>query len=190
MRNLFGMRRVLGLPTWQLLVVLVGVSAAFRAALAETIPTPWIAPDELIYAELGRAFWRTGHLTLFGEPTRFFSFVSPVLAGLPLSLHDRETGYRLLQALQAVVMSLAAVPVYLWARSFVSRGWALVAAAFALVPPSLAYSGLVMTEVGFYPAFVLAAWAIRRGGRRCGRSQRSSCSARCACRASSSASRT
>jgi hypothetical protein len=156
------MRRVLGLPTWQLLVVLVGVSAAFRAAAAETIPTPWIAPDELIYAELGRAFWRTGHLTLFGEPTRFFSFVSPVLAGLPLSLHDLETGYRLLQALQAVVMSLAAVPVYLWARSFVSRGWALVAAALVLVPPSLAYSGLVMTEVAFYPAFVLAAWAVWR----------------------------
>jgi hypothetical protein len=156
------MRRVLGLPTWQLLVVLVGVSAAFRASAAETIPTPWIAPDELIYAELGRAFWRTGHLTLFGTPTQFFSFVSPVLAGLPLSLHDRETGYRLLQALQAVVMSIAAVPVYLWTRSFASRGWALVAAALALVPPSLAYSGLVMTEVAFYPAFVLAAWAVWR----------------------------
>jgi hypothetical protein len=162
MRNLPGMRRVLGLPTWQLLVVLVGVSAAFRATFAETIPTPWIAPDELIYAELGRAFWSTGHLTLFGQPTRFFSFVSPVLAGLPLSLHDRETGYRLLQTLQAVVMSLAAVPVYLWARSFVTRGWGLVAAALALVPPSLAYSGLVMTEVAFYPAFVLAAWAVWR----------------------------
>ena len=156
------MRRVLGLPTWQLLVVLVGVSAAFRAAFAEAIPTPWIAPDELIYAELGRAFWRTGHLTLFGEPTRFVSFVSPVLAGLPLSLHDREMGYRLLQTLQAVVMSLAAVPTYLWARSFASRGWALVAAALALVPPSLAYSGLVMTEVAFYPAFVLATWAVWR----------------------------
>jgi hypothetical protein len=156
------MRRVLGLPTWQLLVVLVGISAAFRASAAETIPTPWIAPDELIYAELGRAFWRTGHLTLFGTPTQFFSFVSPVLAGLPLSLHDPETGYRLLQALQAVVMSLAAVPVYLWTRSFASRGWALVAAALALVPPSLAYSGLVMTEVAFYPAFVLAAWAVWR----------------------------
>ena len=162
MRNLFGMRRVLGLPTWQLLVVLVGVSAAFRASAAETIPTPWIAPDELIYAELGRAFWRTGHLTLFGEPTRFFSFVSPVLAGLPLSLHDRETGYRLLQALQGIVMSLAAVPVYLWARALVSRGWALLAATLALVPPSVAYSGLVMTEVAFYPAFVLAAWAVWR----------------------------
>jgi hypothetical protein len=155
-------RRVLALPTWQLLVALIGVSAALRLWAAEAIETPWIAPDELIYAELGRAFWRTGQLTLFGEPTRFFSFVSPVLAGLPLSLEDREAGYRLLQALQAIVMSLAAIPTYLWARAFVTRGWALLAALLALVPPSLAYAGLVMTEVAFYPAFVLAAWALWR----------------------------
>jgi hypothetical protein len=155
-------RRVLRLPTWQLLVALVGISAAFRLWAAEAVATPWIAPDELIYAELGRAFWRTGHLTLFGEPTRFFSFVSPVLAGLPLSLDDRDAGYRLLQTIQAVVISLAAIPAYLWARAFVTRGWALVAASLALVPPSLAYAGLVMTEVAFYPAFVLAAWAVWR----------------------------
>lgn len=156
------MRRVLGLPTWQLLVALVGISAALRLWAAEAVETPWIAPDELIYAELGRAFWRTGHLTLFGEPTRFFSFVSPVLAGLPLSLEDREAGYRLLQTIQAVVISLGAIPAYLWARAFVTRGWALLAAVLALAPPSLAYAGLVMTEVAFYPAFVLAAWAVWR----------------------------
>src|SRR6266540_1182973 len=156
------MRRVLALPTWQLLVALLGVSAALRVWAADTIPTPWIVPDELIYAELGRAFWRTGHLTLFGHDTQFCSLLSPVLAGLPLSLDDREAGYRLLQALQAVVMSLAAVPTYLWARAFVTRGWALAAAALALVPPSLAYAGLIMTEVSFYPAFVLATWAVWR----------------------------
>jgi hypothetical protein len=155
-------RRLTALPTWQLLVALIGLSAALRLWAAEAIETPWIAPDELIYAELGRAFWRTGHLTLFGEPTRFFSFVSPVLAGLPLSLEDREAGYRLLQALQAIVVSVAAVPTYLWARAFVTRGWALGAAALALVPPSLAYAGLIMTEVAFYPAFVLAAWGVWR----------------------------
>ena len=37
--------------------------------------------------------------------------------------------------------------------------WALVAAALTLALPGLAYSGLVMTEVVFYPVFVLAAWA-------------------------------
>ena len=56
-------------------------------------------------------------------------------------------------------MSLAAVPVFLWGRSLMAPRWALVAAALTLALPGLAYSGLVMTEVVFYPVFVLAAWA-------------------------------
>ena len=58
------------------------------------------------------------------------------------------------------MISLAAVPVYFWARSVVPRRWALVAAALTLALPGLAYSGLVMSEVEFYPALVLAAWAM------------------------------
>jgi hypothetical protein len=156
------MRRLAAQPTWKLLLVLIGVSAALRAWAGEAIPTPWIAPDELIYAELGRNLWATGHLTLLGYDTGYFSFLYPAFAGLPLSLDDRQTGYDLLRALQAIAMSLAAVPVYLWGRELVSRRWALVAAALALAPAGLAYSGLVMTEVAFYPLFVVAAWALAR----------------------------
>jgi hypothetical protein len=155
-------RRVAAQPTWKVLLVLIGISAALRAWAAEGIATPWIAPDELIYAELGRSFWATGHLSLLGQSTGFFSFVYPALAGLPLSLSGRQSGYDLLRAVQPVAMSLTAVPVYLWGREVVSRGWALVAAALALAPVGLAYSGLVMTEVAFYPLFVLAAWALAR----------------------------
>ena len=156
------MRRLFGYPAWALLAALVALSTAFRAWAALTVPTPWIAPDELIYGMLGRALWQTGHLDLLGHPISFFSFVYPALAGLPLSLGDRQLGYDLLKVLQAIVMSLTAVPVYLWGRELTSRGWALLAAALALAPPGLAYSGLIMTEVAFYPAFVVAAWAIAR----------------------------
>jgi len=156
------MRRLLGYPTWALLAALVALSAAFRTWAALTVPTPWIAPDELIYGMLGRALWQTGHLDLLGHPISFFSFVYPALAGLPLSLGDRQLGYDLLKVQQAIVMSLTAVPVYLWGRELTSRGWALVASALALATPGLAYSGLIMTEVAFYPAFVVAAWAIAR----------------------------
>jgi hypothetical protein len=157
-----GVRRLAAQPTWKILLVLVGLSAALRAWAGEAIPTPWIAPDELIYAELGRSLWATGHLTLLGYDTGYFSFLYPAFAGLPLSLDDRQTGYDLLRAMQAVAMSLAAVPVYFWGRQLVSRGWALVAAALALAPAGLAYSGLVMTEVAFYPLFVVGAWALAR----------------------------
>src|SRR6266542_3186691 len=154
--------RPLAQPTWKILTVVVGISAALRLWAADGISTPWIAPDELIYADLARSFWQTGHFELFEEPVALFSVVYPVFAGIPLSLADRVAGYDLLKALQAVAMSLTAIPVYLWGRELVSRGWALVAAVLALALPSLAYSGLIMTEVAFYPVFVLAAWALAR----------------------------
>src|SRR6266508_1116905 len=154
--------RPLAQPTWKILTVVVGISAALRLWAADGISTPWIAPDELIYADLARSFWQTGHFELFEEPVALFSVVYPVFAGIPLSLADRIAGYDLLKALQAVAMSLTAIPVYLWGRELVSRGWALVAAVLALALPSLAYSGLIMTEVAFYPVFVLAAWALAR----------------------------
>ncbi|MHB8641876.1 MAG: hypothetical protein ACYDA3_03180 [Gaiellaceae bacterium] len=154
--------RPLAQPTWRTLLALVGVSAVLRAWASGSIPTPWIAPDELIYADLGRSFWQTGHFELFGHPVALFSAVYPVLAGLPLSLHDRVAGYETLKILQAVAMSLTAVPVFLWGRELVPRKWALVAATLALALPSLAYSGLVMTEVAFYPTFVVAAWTVAR----------------------------
>src|SRR5438552_3899354 len=40
------------------------------------------------------------------------------------------------------------------------RGYALLAAALTLAAPGLAYSGLVMTELLFYPLLTLAAWAM------------------------------
>src|SRR5205085_6674800 len=68
-------------------------------------------------------------------------------------------GYTLLKLLQALVMSLAAMPVYAWARPLAGRAWALVAAALTLALPALAYSGLIMSEVEFLPVSALAGWA-------------------------------
>ncbi len=144
------------------LAALVGLSTALRWWAAARIPTPWIAPDELLYGLLGRSLWEHANLHLLGEPTRFFSLVTPALVGAPLRLGNLETGYELLKGLQALTMSLAAVPVYLWGRSFLGRSSALVAAALTVAIPGLVYSGLIMTEVAFYPAFLLAAWAIAR----------------------------
>jgi hypothetical protein len=142
------------------LIVLVALSTALRALAAENIPGPWIAPDEIVYSLLGRGLWQHGSLTILGGPTPYYSFLFPAFVGLPLTIGGTGFGYELLKVLQALVMSLAAVPVYLWGLSFMARRWALLAAALALAVPGLAYSGLVMTEVLFYPLLTLAAWAI------------------------------
>jgi hypothetical protein len=126
------------------------------------VSVPWVAPDEMIYGLLGRSLYQSGSLTILGGPTPFYSALVPTFVGLPLSLGDLQFGYGLLKVLQALVMSLTAVPVYLWGRSLVGPRWALLAAALTLAVPALVYSGLIMTEVLFYPLFVLVAWAMAR----------------------------
>jgi Dolichyl-phosphate-mannose-protein mannosyltransferase len=139
---------------------LVLASTALRAWAGRAVTTPWISPDEPAYALLGRSLYATGRLRILNGPTGFLSATAPALFGLPLSLGNLELGYSIAKLVDASVMSLAAVPVYLWGRSLVSRGWALVAAALTLALPGLAYSGLLMTEVVFYPVLVCAAWSL------------------------------
>ncbi len=149
-------------PGWLALALLIASSTALRAWGAFLVPVPWIEVDETLYAKLGESLYRHGSLELLGAPTGVYTVVYPALVGLPLVLGGLGDGYHALKVLQALTMSLAAVPVYCWTRSLASKWAALVAAALTLAVPGLAYSGLVMTEVAFYPLFVLAAWASAR----------------------------
>jgi hypothetical protein len=141
---------------------LVLVSAVLRAWGALAVPSPWYTPDEQVYSALGRSLYAHGRFEILGETPDFFGLVYPALVGLPLSLSNVELGYDLLRVLQTVVMSLVAIPVYLWGRELVPPRWALVAAALSLAAPGLAFTGFVMTEVAFYPVLCLAAWAMAR----------------------------
>ena len=150
------------IPSWAALGALIVLSTGLRGLASRSVVGPWISPDETVYSLLGQSLYRDGTLSILGEPTAFYSLVVPALVGPFLSFHDLALGYAILKPFQAFVMSLAAVPVYCWARSVVSRGWALAAAALTVAVPGLVYSGLVMSEVAFYPILTLAAWAIAR----------------------------
>lgn len=136
--------------------LLVLVSAAFRTWAAWLVPAPWFSADETIYSLLGQGLYREGKLAILGGPTGFFSLVWPAIAGLPLSLGDLGLGYRILRVVEPLLMSLAAIPAYLWARRAGAGTWALVAAALTLALPALGYSSFVMTEVVYYPLVTLA----------------------------------
>jgi dolichyl-phosphate-mannose-protein mannosyltransferase len=146
----------------RILAALIALSTVLRAIAGLQVPTPWIAADEMIYAELGRSLWETGHLGILGQDAPFYSLVHPALIGLPLALFDTGFGYDVARVLQALVMSLTAVPVFLWGSRLISERWALGAAALTLTIPGFAYSGLLMTETVFLPAMTLAAWAMWR----------------------------
>ncbi len=117
------------------LIVLVAASAAGRFAAALGVLGPWIAPDEMAYAILGRSFWETGDTRLFGLPGGWYGFY-PYFAGLPLASFGPATGLIVLKAVQAVLVSLTAVIVYFWTQRLVSQWWALSAAAMSVAMPA------------------------------------------------------
>jgi hypothetical protein len=141
---------------------LVLASAAARFALSRGVAAPWIAPDEQLYGLLGRALVHGDGLTILGETVPYYSLLYPLLVGLPFAGVEVSTGVTGAQALQALLMSATAVPVFVWARPLAGARWSLVAAGLAVLIPGLAYSGLLMSEALYYPAAVLAAWALAR----------------------------
>jgi len=138
------------------------LSTVARAWAARSFTAPWIAPDEMLYALIGESLWETGTLTVRGLETPYYSLFYPALVGLPLSVGTLPDGIRVAQAVQALVMSLAAVPVFLWGRRFLSDVGALAAAVLTLAVPALAYSGLLMSEALYYPLVTVALVALAR----------------------------
>jgi hypothetical protein len=72
------------------------------------------------------------------------------------------TAFVAAKAINTVLMTLACVPLYLWARRLVSEGFALAAAVLLLLLPAFAYTGTIMTENAFLPLFLLALYALAR----------------------------
>jgi hypothetical protein len=149
------MRRPADLPIWLWLAALVVASAAVRVVLAEKIAAPWIMVDELIYSELAKSFATHGTFEIRGVPAAGYGFVYPILIAPAWRLfHATTTAYDAAKAIDAAVMSLAAIPAYLLGRRALSAHGALAVAALAVLVPSMLYTGTLMTENAFYPLFL------------------------------------
>ncbi len=120
----------------------------------------WIMPDEAIYAERALGFWRHFTLPVLHGQGAGYSVLYPIVAGIPLAVGSVSRGYDTLKLLQALVMSLTAVPLFWYGRRVMSNGYALLAGTLAVSSPLLIYSGLVMTEVLYYPLTAFALLAI------------------------------
>jgi hypothetical protein len=139
---------------------LVVVSTAVRFGLSRGVDAPWIAPDEQLYGLLGRSLVAGDGLTVLGERIPYYSLVYPLLVGLPFAWTGLEEGVRTVQLLQALAMSLTAVPVFLWTRPVAGSRWALAGAGLTVLIPGLVYSGLFMSEALYYLVATLAVWAL------------------------------
>jgi hypothetical protein len=118
-------------------------------------------PDEAIYAQRGLDLWHHLELPILNGQGAGYSILYPALAGLPLAASSLAHGYAWLKVVQALVVSLSAVPVFVYGRRLMPDGYALLAAALTVASPMTLYSGFVMTEVLYYPlaAFALLAMA-------------------------------
>ena len=150
-------------PAWTWLAVIVGASIAFRAWLGSRMPAPFIFTDELLYQEGARSLAAGAGFLVRDEPFGVVSVLYPLLLAPSYLLFDSlPDAYAAARTINAVVMSLAAIPAYLIARRLLPAGLSVLAAALAVALPSLAYTGTLMSENAFYPAFLLAAWALLR----------------------------
>ncbi len=140
------------------LAAVVVLSAAVRIALARRMPAPWIMVDELIYSELGKSVAADGRFLVRGVPSSGYGFVYPVLLAPAFRLYASiPDAYAAAKAINACVMSLAAVPAYLLARRLLTPWLSVAAAALSVAIPSMLYTGTLMTENAFYPVFLLGA---------------------------------
>jgi hypothetical protein len=141
------------------LVGMIAVAVAVRIVLSWQVATPWILVDEFLYSELAKSFAERGELLVRELPFGRLGVLYPVLISPAWLFDSMATTYGLAKSINAVLMCLAAMPVYLWARRLVSPTLSLVAAALVLLLPAYVYTGNIMTENAFFPAFVLALYA-------------------------------
>jgi len=132
-----------------------------RIWLNGRVQAPWIMADELAHSEMAKSFANGDGLEVRGLPS-YARTLYPVLISPAWLADSVETAFAAAKAINTVLMTLACIPLYLWARRLVSEGWALASAALLLLLPAFAYTGTIMTESAFLPLFVLALWAFAR----------------------------
>lgn len=149
--------RVASVPVWAWLAAIVAVSIVVRYVLARRDPSPWIFVDEVIYSELGRSFASDFEFSIRGFASNAYGFVYPALIAPSYALFDSlAEAYGAVKITNVVVMSLTAVPVYYIARRLMRTPYALGAAVLSIAIPAMTYTGVVMTENAFYPAFAFS----------------------------------
>ncbi len=155
--------RVGRVPAWAWLTAIVVGSSLLRLWLVRGMVAPFVFVDELIYSELAKSLADGGGYAIREVPTSGYSLVYPALIAPAWALFDDGvTAYNAAKSINAVVMSLAAVPTYLLAVRVARPPAALVAAVIAVAVPSMAYTATITTESLFYPLALCVALALVR----------------------------
>ena len=109
--------RAVAIPAGLWLTAIVVCSIVVRVALGHRMVAPWIMVDELVYSELAKNVAAHGEFLVRGVPSHGYGFVYPVLISPAWKLFTSiPDAYAAAKAIDAVLMSLAAIPAYFLAR--------------------------------------------------------------------------
>jgi hypothetical protein len=155
-----GLAWISAIPARLVLTGIVGASFLIRFVVALAHATPLYFPDEYIYATLARSLAEHGRPLIRSSPAHFPALLEPLAAAPFWLFHDPMLAYRLTQAENALVMSLAAVPVYLLSRRLgLGAGLALVAAPLTVASPNLFFVSFVLADPLAYPLVLTTLYA-------------------------------
>jgi hypothetical protein len=148
-------------PAAVALAVLIAVNDLVSVLFsALPLQTPVYLPDEYTYSALARGLAQTGHPEIRGVPAHFPALLEPLLAAPFWLSNDPLLAFRLTQIEHEVVMSLAAIPVYLLCRRLeLGTGITFAAAALTLVTPDFVFGSMIVTEPIAYPLVLAAVYA-------------------------------
>lgn len=143
--------------------VIVALSAFVHwlASLGHVVP--YYFADEYIYSALARGIADHGAPDVRGSTAAFPAVLEPLQTSIFYVFFGIEDAFRLTQALHAIEMSLAAVPVYLLARRLrLGASPALACAALAVVSPALFWSSFILADPVAYTLALTALYAAVR----------------------------
>ena len=147
-----------------LLVLVVAGGVLWTALFALQIHVYFVMKDELRYVKQAQAIGDRLFLLLPHAPQfETWSELQPLLMAPIWGIFRTPTAYQLTHLLNSLVMTSAAIPAYLLARRVLDhRSWAVLAALLSISIPWMVMTGVMMTEVAAYPAFLWAMLAFHR----------------------------
>jgi hypothetical protein len=153
-----------GIATAAALTATVGVAGSLLTVYTARIEVWRVMTDELLYVKLATSIGTTLSPlpVVHGEPVAILNQLYPLLLAPLFGALDVPTAFRAAHVLNAFVMASAAVPAYLLALQVVPRVWAHVVAVLTVAVPWMVLTGVLMTEVAAYPAFLWAVLALQR----------------------------
>jgi hypothetical protein len=145
------------------LAALVGASFVVRTGVSWLRSTPALFPDEYVYSAIGRSLADSGRPQIRGGAAHFPALLQPIITAPAWLIGDVDVAFRLVQAIGALIMSLAAIPVYLLARRLgLSTRVALVLATFTVLVPDVLYASFISSEALAYPLLLASVYAATR----------------------------